>query len=166
MNPVARKNGLVVRELSGEVVVYDLERHEAHCLNATAAAVFQAADGRRSLAQIARHLAGTVEPGADEELVGLALDQLALARLLEQEPEAPRPGGVSRREAIRRVGIGAAVVLPLVTSVLAPTPAEAAATCVATCVAKPAGTPCNVCGGGVPPCTDACDGAGSCSDGC
>lgn len=166
MNPVARKNGLVVRELSGELVVYDLERHEAHCLNATAAAVFRAADGQRSAAQIARHLAATVEPGADDAFVGLALHQLAQARLLDQEPPAPRPGGVSRREVMRRVGIGAAVVLPLVTSVLAPTPAEAAASCVADCAGKPAGTPCNVCGGGVPPCTESCDGAGSCSDGC
>lgn len=166
MNPVARKSGLVVRELSDEVVVYDLERNEAHCLNATAAAVFRAADGRRSLAQIARHLASTVEPGADEALVGLALEQLALVHLVEQEPPSPRSGGVSRREAMRRVGIGAAVVLPLVTSVLAPTPAEAAATCVASCAGKPAGTPCNVCGLGAPPCTDSCDGAGSCSDGC
>jgi hypothetical protein len=53
MKPVARRNGLVVRDLADEVVVYDKERHEAHCLNGTAATVFRNADGRRSVSDLA-----------------------------------------------------------------------------------------------------------------
>jgi len=166
MKPVARRDGLVVRDLAGEVVVYDLERHEAHCLNETAAAVYRLADGRRDVAGIARDLAGGTVTG-EESVVSLALEQLAEAGLLvESNPPSAGPDGLSRRELMRRVAVGAAVALPLVTSVLAPTPAEAAATCVADCTGQTAGTPCNVCGGGVPPCTDSCDGAGNCSDGC
>jgi len=165
MKPVARRGGLVVRDLAGEVVVYDLERHEAHCLNETAARVYRLADGRRDVAGIARDLGGG-ESAGDESAVELALEQLAAARLLEPPLSSARPEGFSRREIMRKAAVGAAVALPLVTSVLAPTPAEAAATCVASCAGKPAFTPCNVCGGGVPPCPDMCDGAGSCSDGC
>jgi len=165
MKPLARRDGLVVRDLAGETVVYDLARHEAHCLNETAAAVYRLADGRRDVAGIARDLAGDAGAG-NEEVVALALEQLGAVRLLEPSALPAGPRGLSRRDVMRRVAIGAAVALPLVSTVLAPTPAEAAATCVASCVGQTAGTPCNVCGGGTPPCTDACDGAGSCSDGC
>jgi hypothetical protein len=32
--PLARKEGLVIQELPDEVLVYDLDRDRAHCLNA------------------------------------------------------------------------------------------------------------------------------------
>ena len=48
MKPRARSDGLVVRHLPGELIVYDLERHAAHCLNETAATIFRHADGRRT----------------------------------------------------------------------------------------------------------------------
>jgi hypothetical protein len=62
-----------------------------------------------------------------EELVWLALKQLARGRLLTDRVR--RPGGatrVTRRELLRRLGLAAAASLPLVTSVVAPTPAQAA----------------------------------------
>ena len=52
MNPRARRDGLVIRELNGELLVYDLERHRAHCLNPTAALVFKQCDGRTSPARM------------------------------------------------------------------------------------------------------------------
>ena len=62
--------------------------------------------------------------------------QLGEAHLLDPEPieadgspDSP-PAATSRREAMRRVGLGAAVLLPVVTSLLVPTPAEAANTCI------------------------------------
>ena len=44
--PQARKDGLIIKALTDEVVVYDLERHEVHCLNRVAALVWQHCDGR------------------------------------------------------------------------------------------------------------------------
>jgi hypothetical protein len=126
MKPVARRNGLVVRDLAEEVVVYDLERHEAHCLNRTAAVVFRGADGRRSVGDLAALLHADAGPEA-EGLVEMALGQLGDARLLESAPPAT---GLARRDVMRRVGIGAAILLPLVSTILAPSPAEAAATCI------------------------------------
>jgi hypothetical protein len=124
MKPLARTEGLVVRELSSELVVYDTTTHRAHCLNATAAFVFRHADGRRSVQDFAV-LMGSRD---DEGLVQAAVEQLAKAGLLE--PEAPARPARSRREVLRQVGLGAAVLAPVVTSLLVPTPAEAAATCI------------------------------------
>ncbi len=39
LTPLARHEGLVVQKLDGEVLIYDLQRHRAHCLNSTAAAI-------------------------------------------------------------------------------------------------------------------------------
>ena len=162
MKPVARKNGLVVRDLADEVVVYDQERHEAHCLNSTAATVFRNADGRRSVSDLAL-LLGADGPGA-EALVEMALGQLGEARLLESGPSFASEPGLPRRDAMRRVGLAAAVLLPLVTSILAPTPAEAAVTCAdgngGGCVGNP-GSSC-FCGSALD-CTCVCDGAGGCT---
>jgi hypothetical protein len=125
MKPLARAKGLVIRELGGEVVVYDEERHRAHCLNPTAALVFRLADGGRTAGEIATLLG----PGADEDLVHAALDLLAGAALVEGV-DAPPPRAPSRRRLLRRVGLGAAVLAPAVASLLVPTPVEAAATCI------------------------------------
>ena len=86
MKPRARTEGLVVRELPDELLVYDLERHRAHCLNPTAALVFKHCDGRRSVAQIARILRREldVDAPADESLVWLSLYATALGVLAER----------------------------------------------------------------------------------
>ena len=69
MRPVARRDGLLIRELPGEVLVYDRERHRAHCLNQTAASVFRHADGTRTVADLARVLAPEAAPAAGASVV-------------------------------------------------------------------------------------------------
>lgn len=136
MRPRARRGGLVVRDLPGETVVYDGDGHRAHCLNHTAALVFRHADGRRTVPDLARLLAAETGTKADHGVVRAALACLREASLLEfgddhasaASAEAPVDG--SRRAMMRRVGVGAAALLPVVTSILVPTPAEAAATCI------------------------------------
>ena len=159
MRPVARRDGLLIRELPGEVLVYDRKRHRAHCLNQTAASVFRHADGTRTVADLVRVLDPEVAPEAGASVVTMALGQLGEAGLLE---DGPVIGGLSRRDVVRRVGIGAAFLLPAVASILAPTPAEAAATCVTSCVGKADATPCTCFS--ADPCTATCI-SDSCSDG-
>ena len=125
--PRARTNGLVVREIADEVVVYDLERHTAVCLNRTAALVWKRCDGRTSVEELRRALAEELPSTAADELLGLALEQLSRERLLEECVARPSPpAGMSRRELARRLGLAAAASLPLITSILAPTAAQAA----------------------------------------
>ncbi len=150
--PRARSEGLLVRELEGEVLVYDLERHRAVCLNPAAAAVWRRCDGLTDVAGLGRALGEETGGGAGEEVVWLALEQLARDRLIEGRPA--RPAGsrrVTRRELIRRLGLAAAATLPLVTSVVAPTPAQAAS-------CKPPGDPC---GSPLECCSGVC--SGTCS---
>ena len=125
--PKARAEGLVVRELAEEVLVYDLDTHKAVCLNSTAAAVWRLCDGRRTAAEIRRTLEKSADGPVPEEIVWLALEQLGRDRLLDAR--VPRPAelaGISRRELMRRVGLTAAVALPVIASIVAPTSADAA----------------------------------------
>ena len=165
MKPEKRRDGLVVTELLDEVLVYDLDRHRAHCLNPAAAAVFRRCDGHTSVREMARgfHKGG---PGsASEAAVWLALQRLDQAHLLETPlRDAKDAPGLSRRELIRRAAVLSGLLLPAITSVVAPTPAEAAATCVANCTSKPFGTPCSSTAPANCLCT--CDGAGNCVGGC
>lgn len=161
MNPEKRRLGLVVKELPEEVLVYDLERHRAHCLNPAAAAVFRSADGRRTVGEIARILRRETGAPADEAWVHLALDRLEKAHLLEERGKAL---SVSRRDVLRKAGVGLAAALPLVTSIVAPTPVEAAATCTTCCSSAADGTPC---GNPIGLCTGLCSCQGGlCVGGC
>ena len=151
--PEARKEGLIVHPLSDEVLVYDLDRHKAHCLNKTAAMVWNRCDGKTSVAELAQKLEDEVGAPVDERLVWLALGQLGKTQLLQHETTPPM-GTVrmSRRELIKRAGIGAAIALPMVSSILAPTPAQAgtpcntitcaAGVCPTGCICTSPGTPC------------------------
>lgn len=124
--PVARKEGLVVQELPDEVLVYDLDRDKAHCLNQTAAMVWQHCDGTASTAEIARSMGDKLQTPVDEKVVWLALDQLGRNELLATQPVPPSfLAGLNRREMVRVLGIAAAVAIPVVTSIVAPTPAQA-----------------------------------------
>ena len=48
--PRARKSGLIVKEVDGEVLIYDQKTNKAHCLNPTAAKVWKYCDGEMTLA--------------------------------------------------------------------------------------------------------------------
>lgn len=158
MKPRRRTQGLVVKELPEEVLVYDLERHRAHCLNPTAALVFKHCDGDTTVSEIAGVLRTRLRVPADGKWVHLALDHLEKAHLLEECGDASWAPS-SRRELIRRLGLTGAALLPLVSSVVAPTPVEAAATCVDSCFLVADFTPC-----GTPSCICVCDG-GVCTGG-
>jgi hypothetical protein len=143
--PRARDNGLLVRELEDELLVYDLDRHKAHCLNKTAASIWRHCDGKKTVTQIASSLSDESGSLIDEEVVWLGLTGLERTHLLnERITRAPGAKAYTRREVMRRIGIAAAVGLPLVTSVLAPRASEAA-TCVASGGSCNPGTCCSPC---------------------
>ena len=123
--PEARSKGLVVQELAEEVLVYDQDRHKAHCLNQTAALVWKQCDGRRSVSDIAGKLSRELKGEVGQDMVWVALEQLSKTHLLKEGVRGEKEV-VSRREVMRRIGIGAAVALPVVTSIVAPKASEAA----------------------------------------
>jgi hypothetical protein len=128
---------LVIHDLPDEVLVYDRERAVAHCLNQTAALVWRACDGTRTPQEIARKLTADLDAPLSEDLVLLALTQLDKFHLLEPSAVRAQPyPAMSRRQMVRTLGVAAAVALPVITSIVAPTPAQAA-----TCT--PTNAPCN-----------------------
>src|SRR5438105_1195323 len=147
--PLARTDGLVVRELPEEVLIYDHDTHRALCLNRTAALVWKSCDGRKSVEGILRALRAETDEPVTKEVVWLALERLGRDRLLTARVRRPATlAGVSRRDVLKKIGLAAAVTLPVVTAIVAPTPAQAAASC------KPTGV---ACGTSVECCSGICD---------
>ena len=124
MAPKARSEGLIIKELDGELAIYDEREHRAHELNQTASTVWQKCDGQTPLEQIAAEIAAESDLPQDEGIVELAIDQLFRAGLLEG---AAANAQVSRRQLISRLGLAgtAALLLPAVTTIVAPTRAMA-----------------------------------------
>jgi hypothetical protein len=135
--PLARRDGLVIHEVSEETLVYDLRRQRAYCLNRTAALVWDHCDGRTAVTDVAAALQRELDRPMDEEVVHLALRRLERAHLLEGAWMAPSAGrgGISRREFLQKVGIAgaAAALLPTVVSIIAPTAAQALSCIVVSC---------------------------------
>ena len=117
--PLARTNGLVVQEVPNEVLVFDMETNEAHCLNETAAMVWKYCDGKTSVPQIAEILGENKGSSVNDDLIWLAIDQLNEHKLLEQSVET-KFAGQSRREVLRKIGLASMVALPIIASMAAP----------------------------------------------
>ncbi|MFQ5789206.1 MAG: PqqD family protein [Acidobacteriota bacterium] len=150
--PRSRRKGLAVQELSDEVLVYDLERHRAHGLNPLAAVIWKNCDGKHTLDELARRVERELGIAVDRELVRIVLARLARARLLEKGSAARAV--YSRREfakKLKKLGLAASVMLPMVTSIVSPTPSHAVS-----CV------PHNGCGG-VSDCTPCANPGGNCN---
>jgi len=156
LKPRAREERLVVRRMaSGETIVYDLETNEAHCLNRSSAMVWERCDGQATPMEIASAITMELDEPFTEELVEVALAELDEAGLLEALPvELQQKAVLTRRQAMGRIGKGAliATLVPLITTILAPTPA-AAGSCL------PAGSGCTT---GFQCCSGFCNG-GTCA---
>jgi coenzyme PQQ synthesis protein D (PqqD) len=123
--PKARKADLVTRQIPGELLVYDLKRHKAFCLNDTAATVWKKCDGHLTVRELAAELESRYQSAVDERVVWLALDQLESAHLLQTGASWPRQfEGIARRRIIR-AGIVTAIALPLITAITSPVAAQA-----------------------------------------
>jgi len=123
--PMVRSDGLIIERLPGELLVYDEERDEAHCLHAEAAAVFDLLDGVRTRADIAAVASEHLAKPVSEKRVAEVLAELDACRLLEED--APAGDGLSRRDLIHRGALTGAGVAgaALITSIAAPLPAAA-----------------------------------------
>lgn len=144
--PAARREKLVVEPLKNEVLIYDLERDQASCLNETAALVWKYADGTSSVSEIADKMSRELGMLVDVRVVWYALDQLGKKNLLQERVSIPlQYSRMTRRDFLTKAGIvGAAVAIPVVIAMAAPTTAMAV-TCAGFCTND---TPCT----GIPLC--------------
>lgn len=124
---LARNEDLVVRELQDEVLVYDLKRDKAHCLNHTSAFVWNHCDGQTTVYEMAKLMEKEWGTPVTEEMVWFILNKLSRADLLQEPITLPQAqAGISRRSAVRRLGFGALMAVPVVMSIVTPVAAAAA----------------------------------------
>ena len=136
--PQARKSEVVTREVAGELLVYDRSSDKAHCLNRAATLVWLHCDGHTTVAEMTQLLARELKTPVADEVVWFALEELKKSSLLQRPWARPlHVNQMSRRALVKRLGIAAAVAVPLITSIVAPT-AAAAASCL------PVTAPCTV----------------------
>ncbi len=123
---ISRKDDLIVKEVEGEVLIYDLKTDKAFCLNETSARVWHLCDGTRNRSEITQQLSQSLSQPVEEGLVALALDQFEKENLLHAGQQAGNKfGGLSRREVVRRIGLGSMLALPVISSLVVPTAASA-----------------------------------------
>lgn len=125
--PVGRTKNLVIQEVNEETLIYDLKTNKALCLNNTSAAVWKLCDGKKSLGQISYELSKQLKSSVSEDYVRFALEELKKADLILNLSENESYfNGLSRREVIRRIGLSSVIALPLISSLVAPSAANAA----------------------------------------
>jgi hypothetical protein len=124
--PRGRRDDLLTTNLDDEVVIYDPESKQAHSLNRLAVAVWNHADGSRSIEDLQRLASDDVGVPVDQASVWLALRKLERARLLTEKLGTGGP--MTRREVLHKAGrLGAtAMVTPIIASALVPMAAAAA----------------------------------------
>jgi hypothetical protein len=129
VGPKARSEDLLVREVRNETLVYDLKRDKAHCLNRTASMIWKRCNGQRTVNDLRKVLTKDFETPVNRQVIELGLHKLQQLHLIGR----PSSGSTwstrrSRREVMKKLGGAALFVLPMVTTIVAPT-AVMAATC-------------------------------------
>ncbi|MEZ5345892.1 MAG: PqqD family protein [Pyrinomonadaceae bacterium] len=157
--PEAKSREVVVQISGDELLIYNLKTNQAVCLNKTAALVWKYCDGKTDLGSIAARLESDLRSPIDPELVLLALKELQKADLIKNNETIPTDFGVfSRRDVVKKIGYGALIALPVVSSITAPSAASAQSVCF-NANGAPAGTvinPFTNCVGPVASCLNVC----------
>ena len=104
MRPHARKTGVVVEEVEGEVLVYDLARNQGHCLGGITALVWRFANGQLTVEAILDRVRESSASDVTEDAVWSALESLFEAHLLVEPIAGPSLAFIqSHREMMRRI---------------------------------------------------------------
>lgn len=122
----SRTREIIVQNFDNEVLIYDLQNHQALSLNETAAMVWQSLDGKKTVAEIAR------QNNLPPEIVLLSIDELNKKNLLEEKMETGLAADrLSRRKILMR-SAATAFALPIIAAITAPMAVHAQSGCPAT----------------------------------
>jgi len=158
IKPRVNPNGLVERELEGELLIYNTVSDRVYCLNGTAAQVYKYADGNRTVQEIAHAMRQELNAPVDDAIVRYGLLQLSKSGLLDEAiaPYAEQEF-TSRRKVLAKLGAGAAILaIPVIAAIVAPDAAHASSDPCAPATGRPTGCPCtfpsqctaDICSGG------------------
>lgn len=128
--PAAHRIGVLIEDLGDETVLYDPSSDRFVRLNPISHLVWTRCDGATTVAEIAAVVASEHDLEDAAEVVWMAIDLLSTEGLLEDEVIVPEPvdddpdaGPMSRRTMLRLAAAG--VTVPIVASIVAPSPASA-----------------------------------------
>lgn len=137
-HPRKLETNITVQHVDAETLVYDERRHQAFCLNATSAAVWNLADGSRSVEQLAQDASVKLAAPVTEELVRFALAELDRDGLLLVSAAVPAGAPLpTRRQMMGSLGAASLVLVPAVAMLVTPKAAQAYNGCV-NCLLSPA----------------------------
>jgi hypothetical protein len=118
MYPVARTDGLNVKRMGSEAVVFDPESGNVHHLNNVAEVVWRACDGKTDVAGLTRIVARVTNVDNPGPAVELALEQLSSRGLLSTNVErANSDRRRNRRDALKT--LAKAMAIPIVLTLTA-----------------------------------------------
>lgn len=126
--PHRRTDSLTLQHVGEEILVYDERNHQAYCLNSLGSAVWQLCDGQRTPVDLAAAATLTLGRAITEADVLPLLADLHANALLKRHPDAV--AHLSRRNVLARLGSTAALTLPVIAAIAAPTAAQAYSGCV------------------------------------
>lgn len=128
-----------VETLDGELCLYDWQRKQVHNLNPVVARVWELCNGETTPQEMAAQLPGDLTPAQAEELVWMSLKRLENAHLLENKVVQPTGRKVySRREMLTKLGVTALMLL-VISTIVAPGPVAAQSAAVTQIVLYDAG---------------------------
>ena len=134
--PRVRTNGLVIKELPDETLIYDVETSTAFCLNLPAAVIMNACNGANTVEDAQTMLAQRLGSSVGTELIWNTIEEFRRRDLLAEATEPFAEKLVPRRTLLKQAAaFGAAV--PVVMALVAPPALHAASTCLSqgqTCV--------------------------------
>jgi hypothetical protein len=108
--PRPRSRGVASQEVDGELLLYVEETHQASCLNAAAARIWELCDGGRTVDEIATR--ATLDP----DIVAHAVKQLSAAGLLDNSINSRLAVDPTRRRMLMGVGLAAIPIILLITA--------------------------------------------------
>lgn len=112
MKPLARRSGIFAENLPKELILYDKTNDKVHCLNRTAATIWESSDGSKTVDDLAHIVEAKSGVRADRNLVVRAIEELKKAGLMEAGGGMVAGAGLtSRREAVGKIAMaGSALV--------------------------------------------------------
>jgi coenzyme PQQ synthesis protein D (PqqD) len=123
--PVVRTDQLVCEDVSGECVIYDAREKKAHHLNSTLTWIWRRCDGNTTMEALADSFERQFNITDGLPVLITGIEQLEARNLLDNPVNvnllAAEQTAISRRTVVA----GGSVLMPLVVSILAPTPAAA-----------------------------------------
>jgi hypothetical protein len=128
--PFFRTENLVVKELPGELLIYDLENNKAYCLNETARMIMDECDGSKSVDEARKSLNHKLKSALNEDMIWLTIEQFKKFNFIRDDFSVPiQTTRISRRK-ILQASAALGISLPIITSLIAPLPVHAQSGCI------------------------------------